>query len=91
MSDGLEAARAALADGPAWLVGGAVRDVLLDRPSADYDIVVDGDPARAAKLIARAGAPAACFALSEEFGSWRVCARDGSWQVDVEPLRAPTL
>ena len=34
---------------------------------------------------------AACFALSEDFGAWRVVARDGSWQVDVEPLRGGTL
>ena len=91
MSDGLEAAREALAGSPAWLVGGAVRDALLGRPTADYDIVVAGDPALAAKAVARAGGPAACFALSEEFGSWRVVARDNSWQVDLEPLRADTL
>ncbi len=91
MSDGLEAARTALADGPAWLVGGAIRDHLLGRGSDDVDVVVAGDPARAAHEIARAGGRAACFALSEDFGSWRVCARDGSWQVDVEPLRAASI
>ncbi len=91
MSDGLDAAREALAGSPAWLVGGAVRDALLGRETADYDIVIDGDPASAAKAVARAGGRAACFALSEEFGSWRVVARDQSWQVDVEPLRAATL
>jgi putative nucleotidyltransferase with HDIG domain len=91
VSAGLDAAREALAGSPAWLVGGAVRDALLGRPTADYDIVVDGDPARAAKAVARAGGRAACFALSEEFGSWRVVARDNSWQVDLEPLRGATL
>jgi poly(A) polymerase len=91
MSGALDAAREALADGPAWLVGGAVRDALLGRDTADYDIVVAGDPGRAAKAVARAGGRAACFALSEQFGSWRVVARDNSWQVDVEPLRAATL
>jgi putative nucleotidyltransferase with HDIG domain len=55
------------------------------------DIVVDGDPEQAARSVARAGARAACFALSREFGSWRVAARDGSWQVDVEPMRGSTL
>jgi poly(A) polymerase len=90
-SDGLDAARRALSGSPAWLVGGAVRDSLLGRASADFDLVVDGDPAAAARAVAHAARPAACFALSEEFGSWRVVARDGSWQIDVEPLRAPAL
>jgi len=91
VSAGLDAAREALAGRPAWLVGGALRDALLGRPTADYDIVVAGDPAGAARAVAQAGGRAACFPLSEEFGSWRVVARDNSWQVDVEPLRAETL
>lgn len=91
MSDGLQAAREALGGARAWLVGGAVRDALLGRQTADYDVVVAGDPAEAARAIARAGGRAACFALSEDFGSWRVVARDGSWQVDVEPLRAGSI
>jgi poly(A) polymerase len=91
MTAGLEVVRAALLDTPAWLVGGAVRDEMLGRPTADVDVVVDGDPAEAARAVARAGGRAACFALSEDFGSWRVVARDRSWQVDVEPLRGATL
>src|ERR1700759_953352 len=91
MSDGLEAARTALSDRPAWLVGGAIRDRELGRPTADVDVVVEGDPAEAARAIARAAGRAACFALSEEFGAWRVSARDSSWQVDVEPLRGGSL
>ncbi len=91
MSAGLEAARRALAGSPAWLVGGSVRDELLGRDTADHDLVVTGDPARAARAVAAAAGRAACFPLSEEFGSWRVVARDGSWQVDVEPLRGETL
>jgi poly(A) polymerase len=91
MDDGLQAARAALAGRQAWLVGGAVRDRLLGRATMDLDVVVDGDPADAARAIARAAGRAACFALSEEFGAWRVTARDCSWQVDVEPLRGGSL
>jgi poly(A) polymerase len=89
--DTLRAARAVLADRPAWLVGGAVRDRLLGRPTADLDLVIDGDPAATARALARACGPAACFALSEEFGAWRVVARDGSWQIDVERLRGQSL
>jgi poly(A) polymerase len=91
MSGALDAAREALAGKRAWLVGGAVRDELLGRKSADVDIVVAGEPAPAAKAIARAAGRAACFALSEEFGSWRVVARGGGWQLDVEPLRGATI
>lgn len=91
MSTGLRAAREALAGREAWLVGGAVRDELLGRPSADFDIVVADDPKLAAKAVARAAGRAACFALSEEFGSWRVVDRGGEWQVDVEPLRGEDL
>jgi poly(A) polymerase len=91
MAEGLRAARAALADRPAWLVGGAIRDRVLGRATMDLDVVVDGDPGEAARAIARAAGKAACFPLSEEFGAWRVSARDSSWQVDVEPLRGGSL
>ncbi|HXB14692.1 MAG TPA: HD domain-containing protein [Solirubrobacteraceae bacterium] len=91
MSEGLKDARRALAGRPAWLVGGAVRDELLGRSTADVDIVVEGEVASAARAVADAGPPAACFELSGEFGAWRIVARDGSWQVDLEPLRADTI
>jgi poly(A) polymerase len=91
MSAGLDAARTALAGTRAWLVGGSVRDRLLGRQTLDVDVVVDGDPAQAARAIARSGPRAACFALSEDFGSWRVVAREHAWQVDVEPLRGQTI
>jgi len=67
---------------PAWLVGGAVRDERLGRSTADYDVVVAGDPRAAARDLARRlGAHA--FELSEAFAAWRVVARDHSWQVDL--------
>jgi poly(A) polymerase len=70
---------------PAWLVGGAVRDRLLGRPTDDYDVALDGDARRVARELARAtGAHA--FALSEAFGVWRVVAPGHRWQVDVLPL-----
>jgi poly(A) polymerase len=74
--DPLEAVRAALVGRRAWLVGGAVRDRALGRPVADFDVVLDGDPGEGARAIASAaraaGGGAACFALSERFGAWRV-------------------
>jgi putative nucleotidyltransferase with HDIG domain len=90
MNPGLEAARAALAQQRAWLVGGAVRDRALGREAPDLDLIVEGDSAQAARAVARASG-GICFVLSEEFGAWRVMARDRSWQVDVEPLRAGSL
>jgi poly(A) polymerase len=91
MSEGLRAARTALAGRRAWLVGGAVRDRTLGRSTADVDLVVDGDPAEAARAVARAAGRTPCFALSEEFGAWRVVARDRSWQIDIEPVRGGSL
>ena len=91
MSDGgpLEAL-AAVADEPAWLVGGAVRDRLLGRPTDDYDVAVGGDARRLARELA-GSSDAHVFALSEAFGVWRVVARDHSWQVDVLPLAGTSI
>jgi poly(A) polymerase len=94
-SEALRVARAALAGHESWLIGGAVRDRALERVSTDLDVVLEGDPGAAARAVARAarqaGMPAASFPLSEEFGAWRVVARDGSWQIDVERLRGGSL
>ena len=85
MSGRLELLRTALAGVPAWVVGGAVRDELLGRPTEDYDIAVAGDPRHAARTLARA-ARATSFPLSEAFGAWRVVGREG-WHVDLVALR----
>ncbi len=74
----------------AWLVGGALRDRLLGRPTSDYDIAVQGEPRRLARALASSAAGHA-FALSETFGGWRVLARDHSWQVDLLPLAGETI
>lgn len=89
--EALRAVRAALADTPAWLVGGAPRDRALGRDTFDLDVVVDASPEIAARAIARAGGGAACFELSEDFSGWRVLARDHSWQVDVQAMRGDSL
>jgi poly(A) polymerase len=91
VSEALRSARAALAGRRAWLVGGAIRDRALGLTTTDVDVVVDGDPAEAARAVSRAAGRAACFALSERFGAWRVVGRDAPWQVDVEPLRGGSL
>jgi putative nucleotidyltransferase with HDIG domain len=91
MSEALRAARTGLADTEAWLVGGVLRDRVLGRESADLDVVIDGDPREAARAVAKAARGAACFALSENHGAWRVLDRDQKWQVDIERLRAQNL
>ncbi|GAC1437403.1 MAG: CCA tRNA nucleotidyltransferase [Solirubrobacteraceae bacterium] len=91
MSEVLAHLREVLGGRPAWLVGGAVRDELLGLPPAtDLDLIVEGDPAGHARAFARrcAGAP---FELSEQWGAWRIVARAGGWQVDLNPLRGGSL
>ena len=71
----------------AWLVGGTVRDALLDRPVLNEpDVVVAGDAERIARELAE-HLDAFVFPLSERFGAWRVIARDRAWQADVTPAR----
>ena len=83
--DPLRALTQLAADEPAWLVGGAVRDRLLGRPTDDYDVVLLGDARRLARALARS-TDAHAFALSDAFGVWRVVDRGHRWQVDVLPL-----
>lgn len=85
-----DVARAALAGRAVWVVGGAVRDRLLGRATIDLDVVADESPAAVAQALARAGR-ATAFELSDAWQSWRVIARDRSWQVDVSPLRGGDL
>jgi tRNA nucleotidyltransferase/poly(A) polymerase len=88
--DPLALARRALAGRPAWLVGGAVRDRLLGRPTFDLDVVVEGPAEPAAKALGRE-ARAAAFPLSDAFGVWRVIAREDGWQVDLLPVNGRTI
>jgi poly(A) polymerase len=84
------AAREALRGVSAWIVGGTVRDALLTRPVVDLDLAVDGAPEQSARAIAKA-VGGAVFQLSEQFGAWRVHARDDGFTFDVSPLQAPTI
>jgi poly(A) polymerase len=88
VSDPLEA----LGDvaGGAWLVGGALRDRLISRSTADYDLAVAGDPATVARELGRAAGGYA-FELSGAFAAWRVVAHDRTWQVDVLPVTGGSI
>ena len=85
MSEAERMARAALAGTPAWVVGGAVRDRLLGRPTVDLDLVAPGEPSAHARVLARACGGSA-FRLSEQHAAWRVLSPDGAWHVDLMPL-----
>jgi tRNA nucleotidyltransferase (CCA-adding enzyme) len=77
----LAAVRAAATE-PVYLVGGAVRDLLLGRDRADVDLVVEGD---AAALADRLGAEAVAH---ERFATAKV--RLDGHEVDIASARAET-
>ncbi len=72
----------------AWLVGGVVRDALLDRPLEDIDIAVAGACEHAARAIAASlgGTP---FPLSDRHGCWRIA--DSDRQIDVCTIRGKSI
>ena len=86
------AARAALSGrGDAWIVGGAIRNALLDEEVRDIDLAVaPGDEQDAARRIARA-VEGYAFPLSEEHATWRAVAADEEWHADVSALRAESI
>jgi putative nucleotidyltransferase with HDIG domain len=88
----IAAARTALEQqGPAWIVGGAIRDALLGKPVSDADLAVErGREEGAARAIAKVAGGSA-FRLSEEHATWRVIASTDGWHVDVVALRAETI
>jgi Poly A polymerase head domain len=84
----LQTAEEVLAGTEAWVVGGAVRDELLERPVLDLDIACR-EPERAARAYARRRG-AAVFPLSAEHGGWRVALDEGH-TVDFTPLQGETI
>jgi len=80
--DGLDEVRRRLGSRQAWLVGGAVRDLLLGAGRADLDLVVEGDASEAAALI---GAEP----LSHDRFGTAVATLDGS-RVDIAAARTET-
>jgi tRNA nucleotidyltransferase (CCA-adding enzyme) len=71
---------AAAAPDPVYLVGGAVRDLLLGRGRADIDLVVEGDPAALARALG-----AEPLAAHSRFGTLKVDL-DGH-EVDIAAAR----
>jgi putative nucleotidyltransferase with HDIG domain len=85
------AVREALAgEAEVWIVGGAIRDALLDRSVRDVDVAVRGDAESVARRVARAfGGP--LFPLSETFGAWRAVDRARRWVCDVAPVHGDRI
>ena len=75
-----------LSAGPAYLVGGTVRDLLLGRETNDIDLAVSGNSAGFAKKIAdELGGTA--FVMDTERDVRRVVVKGSGAQVDVSPLK----
>jgi len=69
-----------------YLVGGAVRDLMLGRPITDIDIVVPSSPQIAARKLAEA-LDGSAFALDEARQQYRVTLRSGPVNdIDVSPI-----
>jgi len=82
--------KAALGGERAWVVGGAVRDAVLNREVDDLDLAVDGSPEAATGTVASVLGGFA-FELSSEYPTWRARDREGNWQVDVASLRGGSI
>ena len=67
-----------------WLVGGVVRDLLLERPLGDVDLAVEGDARALARDLARSGA--ARLVRESEFGTATLSFPDAG-SVDLATLR----
>jgi len=88
----LLAAAAAVVGGPAWLVGGAVRDALLGRPvAADLDLALPGGSLEAARRLAeRLGG--AFVPIGEPHGMARVVVEEPAPAVlDLADFRGASL
>ncbi len=72
--------------GRAWVVGGAVRDILTGRTVTDADFAVEGEAKPLARVLASSyGATA--FPLSDAFGAWRISGGGLSFPVDLTPVQ----
>jgi hypothetical protein len=83
-----EGIRNAVGAGPAWVVGGSIRDELLGREIVDVDVACE-EPKGAARRYGRESG-GAVFPLSERRGAWRV-AYPGGRTVDFTPVQGGSI
>ena len=69
-----------------YLVGGAVRDLLLGRPNLDFDLVVEGDAIRLARQLAKSSAEKVL--THPRFGTAKF--RRGDLSIDLVTARSET-
>lgn len=69
-----------------YLVGGAVRDLLLERPNLDFDLVVEGDAPTLARQLAKASGDR--VVVYRQFGTAKFHRRDLS--IDLVTARSET-
>jgi len=79
-----ERLREILGEEDAWVVGGAVRDELLDRPVLDLDVACAEPRDAANRFAGRHGG--SVFPLSERHGAWRVVVDGAAETVDFTPV-----
>jgi poly(A) polymerase len=70
----------------AWLVGGFLRDAMLERPTSDADVVVPSDPKNVARRFAAAQG-GHFFPLDEERGTYRVVVAGGDGKITFDFCR----
>lgn len=75
---------------PAWVVGGALRELLSGRPVADLDVAVAGGALELGRRLADR-LDAAFVVLDAGRGVGRIVPRAAGTAVDLVDLRAPTL
>jgi poly(A) polymerase len=67
---------------PAYLVGGCVRDVILGREPADYDVTTRATPEEVMRLFPET------YAVGAQFGVVLVPSSDKTWTVEVATFRS---
>ncbi|MCR4399311.1 MAG: hypothetical protein NUV35_00280, partial [Syntrophomonadaceae bacterium] len=69
-----------------YLVGGAVRDLLLGHPPRDWDVITSGDPDRLAEELSR-GTGGVFFVMDEDNQVYRVVLPHGHVVIDVAGIK----